>query len=256
MCIRDSAVPDKQGETSTSLETDDISMVMMRNCRFMVQNVVEIIDLSKRNRFVPLPIDAKIRDSLKPFGEGIHRIAIIDNKKLSHIFSQSRFIEYLDQNIKVLGTEAEKTAAQLNIGEPSQNIVSISLDSKSIDAFKTLHSRGLSALAIVDSQGKLIDQLSASDLREISFYASSDNFNFKSLLVSVSEMLSVIKRVTKRPKHFLVQVHLETPLKDIIKIMVENRIHRVWLVDKDGVLDRVVSMTDIIRGLSRIWDTQ
>eukprot|EP01121_Diplochlamys_sp_Union-15-3_P018460 TRINITY_DN670_c0_g2_i3.p1 TRINITY_DN670_c0_g2~~TRINITY_DN670_c0_g2_i3.p1 ORF type:complete len:323 (+),score=42.55 TRINITY_DN670_c0_g2_i3:40-969(+) len=221
-------VPNKNGDVSTSLETDDFSMLMLRNCRFHVQNVLEIIDLSKRNPFFAFPGNTKLIDILKIFSTGVHRVAIHgSDEKLSHVFTQSTVIQLLHKNPVLLGSCKDKTASELKMGESYDRIVRVSPTTVAIDAFQLLHEKSVSALAVVNETSKVIlDQVSASDLREMSFY-----------------------KVTGRRKDHFVSVPEGSSIQNIIQAMVEHQIHRVWLVESSGVLKRVVSMTDVISAL-------
>eukprot|EP01121_Diplochlamys_sp_Union-15-3_P018459 TRINITY_DN670_c0_g2_i1.p1 TRINITY_DN670_c0_g2~~TRINITY_DN670_c0_g2_i1.p1 ORF type:complete len:347 (+),score=47.47 TRINITY_DN670_c0_g2_i1:40-1041(+) len=245
-------VPNKNGDVSTSLETDDFSMLMLRNCRFHVQNVLEIIDLSKRNPFFAFPGNTKLIDILKIFSTGVHRVAIHgSDEKLSHVFTQSTVIQLLHKNPVLLGSCKDKTASELKMGESYDRIVRVSPTTVAIDAFQLLHEKSVSALAVVNETSKVIlDQVSASDLREMSFYVTGDSkFNFKSFLLPITELISKIKKVTGRRKDHFVSVPEGSSIQNIIQAMVEHQIHRVWLVESSGVLKRVVSMTDVISAL-------
>lgn len=45
----------------------------------------------------------------------------------------------------------------------------------------------------------------------------------------------------------LVTCHAESPLSEVIEKAVSKHVHRVWVVDQDGLLQGLVSLTDVIR---------
>lgn len=52
---------------------------------------------------------------------------------------------------------------------------------------------------------------------------------------------------TGTSKRELVTCHAESPLSEVIDKAVTNHVHRVWVVDQEGLLMGVVSLTDVIR---------
>ena len=49
------------------------------------------------------------------------------------------------------------------------------------------------------------------------------------------------------PKRELVTCYAESTLSEVIDKAVANHVHRVWVVDQEGLLVGVVSLTDVIR---------
>jgi len=102
--------------------------------------------------------------------------------------------------------------------------------------FRRIYLEQVGAIAIVDSNDVLIGTLSASDIRGIS---ESD---LNQLLFPVSEYL--VKRGVYQPSVYLSST---ATLEQTLKALLDSKVHRIWMCDKDRKLNTVITMSDIIR---------
>ena len=98
------------------------------------------------------------------------------------------------------------------------------------------------AVAVVDKDGRLIANLSCSDLRGL------HRGNLDTLLLPVYEFLEIS---SKDREGGLLPDQLrnatpDTPLDVVVNMMLESHIHRVWLTNDNDEPVGVVSITDIL----------
>jgi len=167
-------------------------------------------------------------------GHRLHRVAVLDSNKMVDVISQSDIINFVEQNISLLPKNvAEKTAEELKI---IHSPLMLTVDTTVSDALLTLCRNKVSGIALVDSEYKLVGNLSASDLRGIQPTC------FEFFTGSVLQFLSVQASGAKPTKF----VKENTKLKDIIKEIVEYKIHRIFVTTDVGFPKGVISLIDII----------
>ena len=141
---------------------------------------------------------------------------------------------------------------------------------RAIEAFKIICDNQVSGIAIVDSNGKLVGNISASDLRVIFFilFVSFFFFDFflflvqqqvgydgklmSKLLLSVQDFAKLIPKNTDFPGPYCVRK--TATVYDVVEIIRESRTHRVYVVDDEKHPIGVISLIDIIDLMLRSVD--
>uniref|UniRef100_A0A7S4DQ38 CBS domain-containing protein n=2 Tax=Lotharella globosa TaxID=91324 RepID=A0A7S4DQ38_9EUKA len=94
----------------------------------------------------------------------------------------------------------------------------------------------LGAIPVVDKKGRVVANLSESDLR------GTDRASFVDLLKPVVEYLRTTHGSVRTP----VAATGATTFSEAIRTILEEKIHRLWIVNKDGDPIGVLSLSDII----------
>ncbi|KAI5392683.1 hypothetical protein KIW84_060018 [Lathyrus oleraceus] len=143
------------------------------------------------------------------------------------------------------------------MGAITERIYAITDRTKLIDAIKCLKASMLNALPIVRASDgrcrKLIGTISATDLRgcyvntlkswsEISALAFTEHIA-TSPLYAAYDIPNDIGNSTRE----LVTCYADSTMSEVINKAVAKHVHRVWVVDQEGLLICVVSLSDIIR---------
>lgn len=81
----------------------------------------------------------------------------------------------------------------------------------------------VSAVAITDEQGKLVANLSASELRGI----GPDHLDW--LLLPINDFLKKISETVEKKLSFPLTCHTDTKIEDAINMMGTYRVHRIWI---------------------------
>ncbi|KAJ8484291.1 hypothetical protein OPV22_016776 [Ensete ventricosum] len=220
-----------------------------------------------------------ILDCMETFSKGVHRALIPLESQTNHAIAVElaeaspgyRMLTQMDvlsllreQNQELKGVLSHSV---LELGAISEVIFSVSKHTKVMDTIRSMAAAGLSAVPVVeapsddqilqDGRGKrLIETFSATDLRLcpvvlLQPWLSLSVTEFKERLSMRGSNASIAPPVagddptpeTRR----LITCSPETSLSDAIESAVSNHVHRLWVVDGEGLLQGVVSLTDMLR---------
>jgi CBS domain-containing protein len=94
----------------------------------------------------------------------VHRVPVIDFQgRVSNLLTQSSVVSYLAAHIDKLGSIHHQTVGALMLGH--KDVITIGVNARAIDAFKVMTDRGISAVGVVDEEGKLVGNISVRDIR-------------------------------------------------------------------------------------------
>lgn len=94
---------------------------------------------------------------------GVHRVPVVNEKgEVVNILSQSSLITFLNHSCANLA-EFKSTLKELHLG--SKPVISVHKDVPAIEAFRLMDKKKISGVAVVDTDGKLVGNTSASDLK-------------------------------------------------------------------------------------------
>lgn len=164
----------------------------------------------------------------------LHRLAIVDaNRMLVSVITQSQLVEFTYRNIGLLGARRSKLIKDMpyNIHE----VYHVSPKDLALKAFSVMSDNKVSGIAVIDDDGLLIDQISVRDLKAM----APDGRLFWRLYKPVSDYLENVKKsrtdthAAERPND-VITVTPEDTLETVMGLMVNNRIHRVYIVESTG----------------------
>ena len=115
-----------------------------------------------------------------------------------------------------------------------KKVVTVEESAKAIEGYTLMDANKLESIAVV-SDGKLVGQLSASDLRGL----AKDLFS--SLDKRISDFIGKAKKISTCSP--------DAKLKDVIKQLAASSLHRLWIVDKELHPIGVVSLGDVMKAL-------
>ncbi|KAE8699392.1 SNF1-related protein kinase regulatory subunit gamma-like PV42a [Hibiscus syriacus] len=219
--------------------------------------------------------NTSILDCMELFSKGIHRalvpmdsqmenvqgVELVESASSYKMLTQMDLLKFLNDHASELGEILSSSIKE--IGCLNQSVFSITDRTKVIDAIKCLKTAMLHAVPIVESSNlikeddkqlvdgkgrKPIGTFSATDLRGCHFSALQTWLPLSALefteLVSSSPLFAARERVSA-PKE-IVSCQPDSALSEAIEKIVYNHVHRVWVVDQQGLLAGLVSLTDIV----------
>jgi CBS-domain-containing membrane protein len=150
------------------------------------------------------------------------------------------------------------TAADLMTG----NVVSIPEDAPLHEAIAVLTDRGFSGAPVINAAGRPVGVISQSDIlvhdrnaatyakRVPEFYTSSDLRSAIGEDVGGFQVEAVDKTMVREVMTPVVfSIRPEAPARQVIEELLNLRVHRLFVIDHDGVLVGVICMSDILRRL-------
>uniref|UniRef100_A0A7S0X0C9 CBS domain-containing protein n=1 Tax=Chlamydomonas leiostraca TaxID=1034604 RepID=A0A7S0X0C9_9CHLO len=211
-------------------------------------------------------------------GSVVHRIALFNSDgAITQIISQTDIVKFLARHKEQLGPLSTKTVEEL--GLVSGRVECIDPGTPAIEAMAAMSYKGLSSLAVVDPNGKILGNFSVSDMRTLMAE------HFGALALPVGEFLAhehrteyvafnrvraeeegiagraghkfVVDRVARqRPRtpgeevgQELVLARPGQTLVSVMELLVARRIHRVYVVDEEEKPVGIITCTDILRKL-------
>jgi len=148
----------------------------------------------------------------------------------------------------------------------TKDVITITKDSTIGDLTKLLISNKISGVPVVDEKGKLSGMVTDADIitEDIS---PPFNYYIEPLLMSYG-FIENIEQYQKDMKGYLGtsveeimtrkvrSIKMDTPVSEVAKIMVRNKINRVPVIDNDNKLIGIIARNDIIESMVKDADKQ
>jgi len=213
---------------------------------FMDITVGEVMKhpLTRANPFHPIMNGYSLYYAIETLAreEALHRVPIIDaNRNLKSVLTQSQVIEFLYDNYDKLGLITNKPVGEME--GVLRDVHTIHEESRAIDGFKMMQKQNVSAVAVVDNDGKVVGNLSLRDLKAIRL----ENQLFARLFQTTQHFLRRLREEfpSARPKTKQV-VTVDDTLGHVIKVLVDHSIHRVYIVNSDQKPIGVISLRNVL----------
>lgn len=216
-------------------------------------------DLSERNPFCTVSRETRLPQVLETLASGMHRVVVCNaDGKICGIISQSSVVRYMREAALKLEKTAplalhfSKSLQALNLGNQG-TVHSISVDAIVIDALKQMSILKVSSLAIVNSSGRLVGNISLSDVKYILCY-----YKFSMLWHSVLQLVSYIDQQIGieegKDRYPVFDVTPTTTLGHTVDKIVATKSHRMWVVESKspssaGSPVGVVTLTNVIQSI-------
>eukprot|EP00026_Physarum_polycephalum_P010655 Phypoly_transcript_10824.p1 GENE.Phypoly_transcript_10824~~Phypoly_transcript_10824.p1 ORF type:complete len:418 (+),score=82.14 Phypoly_transcript_10824:41-1255(+) len=234
----DTAISSLQPEQKTRLVHD-------AKHQFNGKKLFDIADLSKNDPYMPLVKSANLYQAIEILAKfGIHRVPIVnDEQKIEAILSQSAVLDFLFANLEKFATKAKKSVKDLLSNRPDATTVLTMLETApAFEAFELMLKNKVSAVGIVNEEGKLVGVISGTDMRIIGPHCNT----LALLLNPVKDLLDQSRELNTVMLVPVVKAALTDTLGIVIESMEDNKVHRVFVVDEDEKPLCVLSMKDVL----------
>jgi len=229
--------------------TENLEELEYAGKRFVSTSVGEALELSRKYTQFPLSQPRVERTTIliklvEILWTGVHRVPVVNNSSnIINIITQSDVLAFMAQNVHLIPQLAHKTIDE--VGFMKEKIITATGDTNTTALLMQFNSKRISAVPVVDSEGKLIANFSTSDLKGLEYKDLADL------------MLPVLKFLQKRamPEEAFacekslhpLTVTKQTTFEDCIFKMVATRVHRLWVVDPENKPIGVISISDFMR---------
>jgi CBS domain-containing protein len=207
--------------------------------KFSGSSVQKFINFSGRDAYHSVKEDATLEQCLEMMHKEeftAHRLAVHNKEnKIIGIISQTDIMQWVANHLDKL-PKGDKTLKELGLLKP---VVMARAEAMLGDVLDILCQSKVSGLALVDSEGKIVSNFSASDLRGLQ-RAVYSWFN--------KSTIDFLQHFGMGPKPPIVQSG-DTTFKDCAEKLAhlsKERIHRVYLVDNEDRPVGVVSLSDVM----------
>eukprot|EP01103_Thecamoeba_quadrilineata_P010121 TRINITY_DN20_c0_g1_i1.p1 TRINITY_DN20_c0_g1~~TRINITY_DN20_c0_g1_i1.p1 ORF type:complete len:497 (-),score=88.36 TRINITY_DN20_c0_g1_i1:13-1503(-) len=219
---------------------------------FNLKNTGQLLENSP-NRATVMSNESNVYEALKILSRGQPRLMVIDSEVQTHqqekeeegilgLFTQSDIVRFLACNpywLK-LHPKSYKKLSELNfLGNNHEQVVTVDQNTPAHLAFKKIAESNTSGLCVVDSDGRIVAHLSASNIRGIS------RRNFQLLRRPLFEFL---QRDRRRGWWTMpVCLRASDTLEKTVLQFGSTRVHQMYICDASGKPEHVVNLTDIVR---------
>jgi len=174
----------------------------------------------------------------------LHRLAVInDERNLLSLVTQSLVVEFLKKNIDLIGSKINKPVREMQ--HVFHMVYKIRRDDSVISGFNLMREKSVYGIAVVDDADKLVGTLSVTDVKAL----YSDGQMFWRLFQTVGHFLDKLKK-DYNEKHNRTRIQTckkDTTLKDVIFKLVDNKLHRLFIVDDDTKVIGIISLKDVLQ---------
>jgi len=189
-----------------------------------------------------------------------HRLLVMSNKgELKNVISQSRLVQMISNIVDYI-PHLRLSLGELNLC--SKSVVCVLESESTYEAFRIMKERHLAGIAVINSQGTLVANISLSDIKLLGFDA-----NYWHLL---SQPVTSYLRAIRAKPETKIRARMFTMLDDhtspyplvvkckpyhslafIIKMLAYYKVHRIYVTDDMGSPLSVISLTDILQQLQK-----
>eukprot|EP00741_Cyanophora_paradoxa_P014243 tig00020800_g13738.t1 len=185
-----------------------------------------------------------LADVVRAFATGAHRAMVrygppdADEASVARptrMVSQTDIARYLIANANALPEHMDRCTA---FEASTKNPFCIRSRDRAIEGFRVMHDKNIRAVGVIDEDTKkLVANLSASDLRKV------DKETIGNLNYPVTFFLNKAWGAIRQP----VACGDRTTIREALQIMLQQHLHRIWVVSPTGEPLGVLSLTDVIR---------
>eukprot|EP01118_Nematostelium_gracile_P019596 TRINITY_DN913_c0_g1_i1.p1 TRINITY_DN913_c0_g1~~TRINITY_DN913_c0_g1_i1.p1 ORF type:complete len:345 (-),score=81.03 TRINITY_DN913_c0_g1_i1:82-1056(-) len=225
--------------TGIGLGSGSVGDLMSGSEQLKKQNCGQVADVSMRNPWYPVGSEASLGMALRLMVDhGVHRIPILSpDGLLASVVTQSQLVRELYNRLSLFDI-GDKTIEQLQIG--IKEVLTIHQDQKAIEAFDLIFKNKVTGVAVVDDAGRLIGNISATDMRNI-----GADINYVSRVFHPTiDYLKLGPNGAEIKKPYCVQ--LSATLGETMEILVNTKTHRIYIVDKNDTPIGVISLGDVL----------
>jgi len=177
---------------------------------------------------------------LEIFAKGSHIVGVANDEgtKLLGILSQGQLFQEIAKKwtFNAYVTLAELTKAKY-VTSP---VISIRNTAKAYEAFDKMSTANLSGLAVVNEEGKIVHNTSATDIK---LWLIASN----SLDESIEQFLVNVRKMNLQDKYPITICNLNDGIKKAVAKLQATKYHRLWVVDQNVCPIGVLALTDIFR---------
>ena len=210
--------------------------------------VLYLSDLSARNPLMRLTPESKASEALEVLFTGVHRIIIVDEenkRKVVNIICQSDVLRFLHHHSEMLPIAKQlRSIESLGLGTQASagaKLHSVYPEVSARNAFTVMRLTHTHALPIVDRDGTLLSQISASDLKLV---FDTDPANVSLLDIPSLEFAKLV-RLKQNGGPLLISVESDDNCSSVISKMVKENVHRVFITNNLSQLLGVITVTDL-----------
>jgi len=208
--------------------------------------VGDLIELAHHRSGLCHP-SATVRQILGLLAEGANRLLVCNDlsDENARLVSQSDVVALILTNFSTVPKKFHQNITQLRLfghrGTMLQKLVTISSQHSALEGFRRMFRQGVAAVAVVDESGVIVGNLSSSDIRDFDLEHLNDCADMK--VITYLKKFNLLREV--------VACSPTESLEEVIKKLINGKVHRVWVVNLKNIPVGLITMTDVINLFAR-----
>lgn len=147
--------------------TEDFWALVAQEEDFQAKLVKDVMQypVSRRNPFHPIEQSFSLLSAIELLAKvrGLHRVPVCDpERKLVGLVTQSQVVDFLKKNMGRIGPKVNKKVMEI---VQSFKPITVKEADTALDAFKLMNTEGVSGVAVVNEENKIVGTLSIRDLK-------------------------------------------------------------------------------------------
>jgi len=248
---------EKKG-SSVKVKDGAISEEELKNLkkRSLSTKLKEVANASGRSPIVPFYGDNPLSLLIELFASSnkLHRVALFTKDgQLVRPCSQTDVVEFLSEHLE--DTKEIKKLLSKSVGdivsEYKHPVVTVHGSTPVKECLHKLVGVDIHGLAVLDGSGKLVQQFEFGSLRGL--YES----DFKDMGLGVLGFLA--KHGATAKVGVPITVETSSTVSHLIQMFVKHKVHRLWVIDKEGAPRALVELNDVMRLIAskeKVTETQ
>eukprot|EP01130_Rhizamoeba_saxonica_P013148 TRINITY_DN5575_c0_g1_i2.p1 TRINITY_DN5575_c0_g1~~TRINITY_DN5575_c0_g1_i2.p1 ORF type:complete len:341 (-),score=59.39 TRINITY_DN5575_c0_g1_i2:51-1073(-) len=232
-------------EDEDMIELTPYEAISRRGDIFLKQSVSDVMNLSTVNPNCQVQESSSLFQAIGLFQKGIHRVAVLSGSSVVNILTQSDVIRFLISKETSFPDFFQKSVKQLSLCGPRPSIT-VRTDDPALKALLIIDEYKISAVGVVDEEGKLIGNFSASDIKGAVTTDDDDGAEpLGAILLPVSSFLKQGGMTLPVP----MACKEDSTFDFVILKLASSRLHRIWVMDDSDHPIGLISLTDIMVNL-------
>ncbi|KAG9322031.1 hypothetical protein KVV02_006049 [Mortierella alpina] len=232
-------------------------------------------DISGKDPFCTVLAETRLGAVVNDFGTGIHRalttealtegslytvhaVAVMDaTGNIAGILSQSSTLDYLMRHLSEfpqLQPVMQQTLQQLGLS--TGKVLSVNGEAQVLEALMmmSMGTHSVSSLAVLDDQGVLLGNISMTDIQHIMKHLKASW-----LWLTCFQFMSKVRMSrgveTGEDQYPVLDVSSKATFGYTLAKLQATKVHRLWVVSEMGLVEGVVSLTDVFKLLTKEVDS-
>jgi len=222
---------------SKELKTENMMNLRWEGKVFGWQNVGSIANISRLNPLECISSNDSVLEATRRMGQGIHRMAVVDNNTFVTVLSQIDIIKFIITKALHVGNKIMRKMNQAGLN--ALGVAAVRWDVPVVDGIRYMKDYKASGVPIVNLEGKIIANFSATDL----LFLNETNFHYLNLPI-----YDYLVKTCGSPKAPVTAFVGDTVESILLKFAV-HQIHRIYIVDEMERPIGVISLTDVLAWL-------
>eukprot|EP00026_Physarum_polycephalum_P011251 Phypoly_transcript_11458.p1 GENE.Phypoly_transcript_11458~~Phypoly_transcript_11458.p1 ORF type:complete len:357 (+),score=44.04 Phypoly_transcript_11458:55-1125(+) len=227
---------------------DNFMAQLEQTTRMCIEPCSTLVGSSKRDKYAPVSLETPLIEAITLLDtHNLHRVPVVDaTGQITSLITQSGVLQWFAFNMERLGHIPKQKVQDIQLGY--KPVVMINGNEPAIDAFRLMEKRGISSVAVVDNERKLVAVVSTSDLKGV----TSDPSLINRLHLPT---LSYLAHLYPQGPHPPVVCSVQDSVEHVMNTMISRKVHRVYLVDSNNIPAQaqqpvgIISLRDLIHAL-------